>query len=169
MTVWRMVWKSVGINLVSSKVYMKAQNGLETLNKTIKKKWSKNVNKVKKKWRNSLEIFSFHGKRFCLSGKLSDVYLSVSFFYSPIGPSFCMKAWMVSEWCHERQPFSIIPHSVRAFFYFLVQKDWKKSWVIFWCKKIEKKVGSLFSAKRLKKKLGHFLVQKDWKKSWVTF
>ena len=46
-------------------------------------------------------------------------------------------------------------------FYFLVQKDWKKSWVIFWCKKIEKKVGSLFSAKRLKKKLGNFLVQKD--------
>ena len=27
----------------------------------------------------------------------------------------------------------------------------------------------LFSAKKLKKKLGHFLVQKDWKKSWVTF
>ena len=33
--------------------------------------------------------------------------------------------------------------------------------VIFQCKKIEKKVGSLFSAKRLKKKLGDFLVQKD--------
>ena len=27
----------------------------------------------------------------------------------------------------------------------------------------------LFSAKRLKKKLGHFLVQKDGKKSWVIF
>ena len=36
----------------------------------------------------------------------------------------------------------------------------KKS-VIFQCKKIEEKVGSFFSAKRLKKKLGHFLVQKD--------
>jgi hypothetical protein len=28
-------------------------------------------------------------------------------------------------------------------------------------KKIEKKIWSFFSAKRLKKKLGHFLVQKD--------
>ena len=52
----------------------------------------------------------------------------------------------------------------KKFGHFLVQKDWKKSWVIFWCKKIEKKVRSLFSAKRLKKKYGHFLVQKDWKK-----
>ena len=34
---------------------------------------------------------------------------------------------------------------------FLVQKDWRKSWVTFECKKIEEKVGSLFSAKRLKK------------------
>ena len=38
-----------------------------------------------------------------------------------------------------------------------MQKDWKKSWVIF------------YSAKRLKNKLSHFLVQKDWKKSWVIF
>ena len=29
------------------------------------------------------------------------------------------------------------------------------------CKKIEEKVGSLFSAKRLKKKMGQYLVQKD--------
>ena len=33
--------------------------------------------------------------------------------------------------------------------------------VIFQCKKIEKKGGSFFGAKRLTKKLGHFLVQKD--------
>jgi hypothetical protein len=48
--------------------------------------------------------------------------------------------------------------------HFLVQKDWKTSWVIFECKKIEKKSGSFLSAKRLKNKLGHFLVQKHWKK-----
>ena len=34
--------------------------------------------------------------------------------------------------------------------HFLVLKDWKK-------------VGSLFSVKKLKKKLDHFLVLKDWK------
>jgi hypothetical protein len=33
----------------------------------------------------------------------------------------------------------------------------------------QQKSRSFFSAKRLKKKLGHFLVQKDWRKSWVTF
>jgi hypothetical protein len=36
--------------------------------------------------------------------------------------------------------------------HFFVQKDGKKSGVIFSAKRLRKKVGSLFSAKRLKKK-----------------
>jgi hypothetical protein len=33
--------------------------------------------------------------------------------------------------------------------------------LLFSAKRLKKKVGSFFGAKRLKKKLGHFLVQKD--------